>query len=113
MVERETDTDEAFLRQVVLPEEDRCGCILRFWWTGGFRWFRSSNVIPIERWRTTNRAMMLTQAETELYFSPAAARILSTAGPGKHLVPRPSRPGGSSRTVALILLFKRRGALTA
>ena len=21
-------------------------------WTGGFRWFRSPNVIPIEQWRT-------------------------------------------------------------
>jgi hypothetical protein len=54
MVERETDTDEAFLRQLVLPEEDRLRLHSTVLWTGGFRWFRSSNVIPIERWRKTH-----------------------------------------------------------
>ena len=42
--------DEAFLRQLVRPEEDR----RRFAhapYAGGFRWFRSPNVVPIERWR--------------------------------------------------------------
>ena len=42
--------DEAFLRQFVRPEEDR----RRFShapYAGGFRWFRSPNVIPLERWR--------------------------------------------------------------
>lgn len=51
MVERETDTDEAFLRQLVLPEEDRLRLHPTIPWTGGFRWFRSPNVVPIERWR--------------------------------------------------------------
>jgi hypothetical protein len=55
MVERETDTDEAFLRQLVLPEEDRLRLHPTVQWMGGFRWFRSSNVIPIERWKRSER----------------------------------------------------------
>jgi hypothetical protein len=54
MVERDTDTDEAFLRQVVLSEEDRLRLHPTVPWTGGFRWFRSPNIIPIEQWRTTH-----------------------------------------------------------
>ena len=40
--------DEAFMRQWVIPEEDRPK-----WqrWDGGYRWFRSPNVIPLERYR--------------------------------------------------------------
>jgi len=49
--ERETDSDEAFLRRLVLPEEDRLRLHPTVQWTGGFRWFRSSNVIPMEQWR--------------------------------------------------------------
>jgi hypothetical protein len=44
------DDDEAFLRQLIFPEEDRH----RFTatpWRGGFRWFRSPNVIPLEYYR--------------------------------------------------------------
>ena len=51
MVEVYTDTDEAFLRELVLPEEDRLRLHPTVQWTGGFRWFRSLNVIPIERWK--------------------------------------------------------------
>jgi hypothetical protein len=51
MVQRETDTDEAFLRQLVLPEEDRLRLHPTVRWTGGFRWFRSPNVLPIEQWK--------------------------------------------------------------
>ena len=46
----EEAADEAFLRQLIRPEEDR----RRYTstpWCGGFRWFRSLNVIPIERGR--------------------------------------------------------------
>ena len=42
--------DEAFLRVLTVPEEDR----RRFTtapWRGEFRWFRSPNVVPLERWR--------------------------------------------------------------
>jgi hypothetical protein len=51
-VQMEDAEDEAFLRRLVLPEEDR----RRLYpatrpWTGGYRWFRSENVIPIEQAR--------------------------------------------------------------
>ena len=42
-------TNEAFLRTIVPPEEDR-----RLYTTApakGYRWFKSPNVVPIEQWR--------------------------------------------------------------
>ena len=42
--------DESFLRQVVFPEEDR-HLFTTAPWHGGFRWFRSANVLPIEHWQ--------------------------------------------------------------
>ena len=44
------DEDEAFLRRLILPEEDR-RLFTSAPWRGGYRWFRSHNVIPIEQWR--------------------------------------------------------------
>ncbi len=44
------DEDEAFLCQLIFPEEDRH----RFTatpWHRGYRWFRSPNVVAIERYR--------------------------------------------------------------
>ena len=40
--------DDEFLRLVTFPEEDR-HLYTSSPWSGGFRWFRSPNVIPIER----------------------------------------------------------------
>ena len=54
------ETEEAFLRRITFAEEDRH----RFTstpWRSGFRWFRSENVVPIERWR--KRAGVGTVAE--------------------------------------------------
>ena len=47
--------DENFLRRLVLPEEDRARYGIP--WSGGYRWFRSLNVIPLEseRRRAKNR----------------------------------------------------------
>ena len=45
--------DEAFLRQFVVPAEDR-HLFTTAPWSGGYRWFRSPNVVPIERWRRSN-----------------------------------------------------------
>ena len=42
--------DETAFRALVFPEEDRS----RFTsapWDGGYRWFRSANVVPFERYR--------------------------------------------------------------
>jgi hypothetical protein len=41
--------DEDFLRRVVLPEEDRHRYGVP--WSGGYRWFRSPNVICLEQYR--------------------------------------------------------------
>lgn len=46
--------DDTFLRSVVFPEEDRHLFTSRAW-NGEFRWFRSPNVIPIEKWRKVRR----------------------------------------------------------
>jgi hypothetical protein len=51
MEDRLTDEDdETFMRRIIFAEEDRH----RFTstpWRGGFRWFRSSNIVPIEQQR--------------------------------------------------------------
>jgi hypothetical protein len=44
------EEDEAFLRRVIFPEEDR-RLFTATPWRGGYRWFRSPNVVPIEQWR--------------------------------------------------------------
>lgn len=58
-VERFNDEDQAFLRRFTVPEEDR-----RLYTStprsGGYRWFRSPNIIPIER----ERRRRLKQAST-------------------------------------------------
>jgi hypothetical protein len=45
----EHQDEDAFLRKLILPQEDcmRLGIL----WYGGYRWFRSPNVVPIEQWR--------------------------------------------------------------
>jgi hypothetical protein len=44
------NTQHDWLRQWAVPQEDR-GKYTSSPWTGGYRWFRSPNVIPIEQWR--------------------------------------------------------------
>ncbi len=39
--------EDAFWRKLVLPQEERSTP-----WEGkGYRWFRSPNIIPLERWK--------------------------------------------------------------
>jgi hypothetical protein len=45
------DDDEEFMRSLIRPEEDRRRLHPTIPWEGGFRWFRSPNVVPIERYR--------------------------------------------------------------
>jgi hypothetical protein len=45
------EEDEAFLRQLVLPEEDRRRRFPASVWTGGYRWFRSPNVLCLEKYQ--------------------------------------------------------------
>ena len=44
--EEEEDDDEALLRSLIRPEEDRRRLHPELPWRGGYRWFRSANVIP-------------------------------------------------------------------
>jgi hypothetical protein len=48
------DPDDAFMRKIHWPEEDRRH-YTRLPYTGGYRWFRSENVIPIERARAPSK----------------------------------------------------------
>jgi hypothetical protein len=48
------DDDEAFLRRLIFPEEDRHQFTATPW-RGGYRWFRSPNVVCLERYRTVER----------------------------------------------------------
>jgi hypothetical protein len=46
----ESDEDEAFLRRLTFAEEDRPSFTTAKW-EGGFRWFRSPNVVRLEVYR--------------------------------------------------------------
>jgi hypothetical protein len=46
----EDEDDDAFMRKIVFPEEDRHLFTARPW-SGEYRWFRSPNVVPIEKYR--------------------------------------------------------------
>jgi hypothetical protein len=45
-----TEKEERFWQRLILPEEDR-----RLYtsapWKGGYRWFRSPNIVPLEKYR--------------------------------------------------------------
>jgi hypothetical protein len=47
----ENDEDDAFMRQVTWCEEDRLQRHPGVPWNGGYRWFRSPNIVPLERYR--------------------------------------------------------------
>jgi hypothetical protein len=49
LVRKHLAEDEAFLRSIIFPEEDRYRYCSRPY-GGGYRWFRDPNVIPIEHW---------------------------------------------------------------
>ena len=46
---QEDDEDEAFLRKVTFCEEDRRRRHPTIPWAGGYRWFKSPNIVPIEQ----------------------------------------------------------------
>jgi hypothetical protein len=48
------DPGEEFLQRFVWPEEDR-RLFTTAAWDGGYRWFRSPNVVCIERYRGRTR----------------------------------------------------------
>jgi len=44
-----TSKEDTFWRRMVLPQEERMALGIRY--HGGYRWFRSPNVVPIEQAR--------------------------------------------------------------
>jgi hypothetical protein len=50
MERRYSEKDETFWRRMVLPEEDRSS-LTDAEWKGGYRWFRSENVVCLEHYR--------------------------------------------------------------
>jgi hypothetical protein len=46
---------EAFYQRRILSEEDRKR-LLGVEWKGGYRWFRSKNIVPIEHYRRSEPA---------------------------------------------------------
>jgi hypothetical protein len=58
MLTRRNDDDEdddMFLRRLIPCEEDRRQLYPTAVWTGGYRWFRSSNIIDLEAHRSRRR----------------------------------------------------------
>lgn len=43
--------DSTFWRKLILPEEDRRRLLPDMTWNGGYRWFRSENVVCLEHFR--------------------------------------------------------------
>jgi hypothetical protein len=54
-ISKHEDRNEEFLRNLTFPEEDR-PLFTSTPWRGGFRWFRSANILPLERWRSQQRS---------------------------------------------------------
>jgi hypothetical protein len=46
------EDDDAFLEGLIISEEDRRRLFPTTMWTGGYRWFRSHNVVCLERYRS-------------------------------------------------------------
>jgi hypothetical protein len=60
--QRQAEDEDAFWRKLVLPQEERMR--LGIPWQGGYRWFKSVNIIPIERGRK-NRDSQTTSTPEE------------------------------------------------
>jgi hypothetical protein len=47
----EYEAEHEFARRITLPVEDRAKYMPRAKWEGGYRWFRSPNVVDLEKCR--------------------------------------------------------------
>jgi hypothetical protein len=52
----EYEAENEFVRQVLLPVEDRIRYMPQAKWEGGYRWFRSPNVVCLEKYRRLKAA---------------------------------------------------------
>jgi hypothetical protein len=55
----ESNASSLDLRDWTFPEEDR-HLYTSATWRGEYRWFRSSNVVPLEQWRKKHRSLRST-----------------------------------------------------
>jgi hypothetical protein len=51
MVTDQLEEDDAYVRSLTRCEEDRRRLYPHLVWSGEYRWFRSTNVIPLEKFR--------------------------------------------------------------
>ena len=52
----EYEAEHEFARQVSLPVEDRAKYMPQVKWSGEYRWFRSENIICLEKYRRLKAA---------------------------------------------------------
>jgi hypothetical protein len=57
-----SEDDEAFMRNLLFPEEDRSKYISKPW-SGEYRWFRSPNVVCIEHYRPNGPARAISRRD--------------------------------------------------
>jgi hypothetical protein len=57
------DEEHAFAQQLTIPEEDRA-TYTSAKWAGGYRWFRSPNVVCLEKYRSLARRQRLGEEST-------------------------------------------------
>ena len=57
MLPKDDEDDEAFLQALIRPEEDRQRLHPELPWRGGYRWFRSTNVVCLEQARRRHEAL--------------------------------------------------------
>jgi hypothetical protein len=55
---------DAFWQRLILPEEERRHLYPDYKWSGGYRWFRSPNVYPIEKYRHRKQEAQIQSDET-------------------------------------------------
>jgi hypothetical protein len=51
MLKRYSEKEETFWQKMILPEEDRLASLANTEWKGGYRWFRSENIVCLEHYR--------------------------------------------------------------
>jgi hypothetical protein len=48
-IQRQAKDEDTFWRKLILPQEERMR--LGIPWRGGYRWFKSDNIVCLEQWR--------------------------------------------------------------
>jgi hypothetical protein len=62
----EYEAKHDFARQITLPVEDWARYMPRVRWDGGYRWFRSPNVVCLEKYRLLRERAKIGRIDAEL-----------------------------------------------